>query len=181
MSKNQAFFLPFNEEVDIVGRATIISFARTLTNLRIPLHPADLIYSDPSYRNSKALASFMHQEQHSVKGHRIALWIITRRFASEDHAMKLAEWYQLSSITGPDTKLITVFLDSEEIDGWISKLAQEASINTYFISSSNLKVSKSGQFANLCDTLHRILWVQEPPNYSCHHAILSAPIHIVSL
>ena len=108
--------------------------------------------------------------------------IIARRFASvEDHAMKLAEWYELSSITGPDTKLITVFLDSEEIDGWISQLAQEASINTYFISSSNLKVSENSQFANLCDTLHRILWVQEQPNCSCHHTISSVPIHIVSL
>ena len=75
MSKRQVFVLPLNEETDIAGRASIISLASTLeANLHIPRHPVDQIYSDPSYRNSQALASFI--QHHSVKDYRICLWII---------------------------------------------------------------------------------------------------------
>ena len=171
MCENQVFVLPLNEETDIAGRAGIISLASTLeANLRVPLHPVDRIYSDPSYRNSQALASFI--QYHSVNDYRICLWIITRHFTSQGQAMKMTNWYELAgSIIGPNTKLITVFLDSpgEEINGWISKLVQEASINTYYISSNNLKVSENREFANLSNTLYQILYrnVQEPPN--CIH------------
>ena len=167
MSENKVFVLPLNKETDIAGRAAIISLASTLANNRIPLHPVDRIYCDPSYRNSQALASFI--QHRSVKDCRIALWIITRHFTSEDQAMKMADWYELAaSNIGPNTKSITVFLDSgEEINERISKLVQEASIKYFVISSNNLKVSENKEFANLSNTLYQILYprdVQEPPN-----------------
>ena len=164
--ESKVFMLPCNEESDIAGRAAIISLASVLIGLRIPVHPDQLIH-DPRFKNSHALATFL---QHSVTGYRAALWIITKSFAlKEDLAMKIVDWYKMSS----HTELITVFLDCEEINGCISKLLQELDVSNHvhFISSHKLNVGESKAFANLHDTLYQILHVQEQA--SCSHQCIN--------
>ena len=163
--ESKVFMLPCNGESDIAGRAAIISLASVLIGLRIPVHPDQLIH-DPRFKNSHALATFL---QHSVTGYRAALWIITKSFALKDLAMKIVDWYKMSS----HTELITVFLDCEEINGCISKLLQELDVSNHvhFISSHKLNVGESKAFANLHDTLYRILHVQEQA--SCSHQCIN--------
>ena len=151
MEKHQVFILPCNENDDIVGRASIISLAGVLKSLRIPVYPDGVIH-DPKHRNSQAVASYL-QLQHSVK---VALWIITRRFALEgEMAKKMAEWYELSS--SDHTETIVVFLDcGAETSGYVPEFLRDVG-NLYFISSNCLCIHENRAFANLHATLHRIL------------------------
>ena len=153
--ENKVFVLPCNEKDDIVGRASVISLASVLRSLRIPVGP-DRVIHDPKYRNSQAVASFL-QLQHSVK---VALWIITGRFALEgDMAKKMMEWYELSS-SDHHTETIIVFLDcGAEISRCIPQFLQDVG-SVYFISSNCLSIHENRAFANLHTTLHRMLQEQ---------------------
>ena len=163
---NKVFTLPCYDKDDIVGRASIISFASRLKTLHVPLYPDQLMH-DPKYGNSNAVASLI-QLQPSVRV--AALWIITECFVLGDKAKHMTEWHDLVNITHR-TETIIVFLDcKEEVLRCAPQLLRDFS-NVYFISSNCMGLQHENRsFANLHSTL---LHYQNSCN--CHQRPMTHP------